>query len=217
VTGIVPAALAALVITSLWLLGSARPRSCVAAVAVQGVIIGLLPLILGSEAPAWRLALQAALSFVLKGVVFPLLLTRAIRSTRAHSEAEPAIGYSASLLAGVVLIAASLWIGSRLPGAAAERPALLVPATLFTAFTGLFLVVARTSAIVQVLGYLALENGISAFGMALAEREPLLVEMGTFLDAFAAVFVMGITVFRIGRQFDHLDADRLSELRDWPP
>jgi hydrogenase-4 component E len=217
VTGIVPAALAALVITSLWLLGSARPRSCVAAVAVQGVIIGLLPLILGSEAPAWRLALQAALSFVLKGVVFPLLLIRAIRSTRAHSEAEPAIGYSASLLAGVVLIAASLWIGSRLPGSAAERPALLVPATLFTAFTGLFLVVARTSAIVQVLGYLALENGISAFGMALAEREPLLVEMGTFLDAFAAVFVMGITVFRIGREFDHLDADRLSELRDWPP
>ena len=117
----------------------------------------------------------------------------------------------------MVLIAASLWIGSRLPGSAAERPALLVPATLFTAFTGLFLVVARTSAIVQVLGYLALENGISAFGMALAEREPLLVEMGTFLDAFAAVFVMGITVFRIGREFDHLDADRLSELRDWPP
>ncbi len=150
-------------------------------------------------------------------MVFPLLLTRAIRSTRAHSEAEPAIGYSASLLIGVVLIAASLWIGSRLPGSAAELPALLVPATLFTAFAGLFLVVARTSAIVQVLGYLALENGISAFGMALAEREPLLVEMGTFLDAFAAVFVMGITVFRIGREFDHFDADRLSELRDWPP
>ncbi len=215
-TSIVQAALAALVITSLWMLGSARLRSCVAAITVQGVILGVLPLILGSDAPAWRLALQAGLSLSLKGAIFPLLLMRAIRSTRASTEAEPAVGYSASLLIGVVLIAASLWIGSRLPETAAGRPKLLVPVTLFTAFTGLFLVVTRASAIVQVLGYLALENGISAFGMALAEQEPLLVEMGTFLDAFAAVFVMGITVFRIGRQFDHLDADRLSDLKDWP-
>ena len=46
--------------------------------------------------------------------------------------------------------------------------------------------------------------------MAIAEQEPLLVEMGTLLDAFVAVFVMGITIFHINREFDHIDADRLS-------
>ncbi len=105
-------------------------------------------------------------------------------------------------------------LGSRLPIPGALRPLLLVPAAFFTAFTGLFVIVGRGSAIMQVLGYLAMENGIAAFGMALAEREPLLVEMGTFLDAFVAVFVMGITIFHINREFDHIDSDRLSTLKD---
>jgi hydrogenase-4 component E len=214
---VVPAGLAGFVITSLWMLGSARLRSCVAAIALQGAIVGLLPLTLGADLPLWRLVLQATLALALKGAVFPWLILRAIRSTRAHGETDPAVGYSASLLVGVVLIAVSLWISSRLPGYRGGGPSLLVPASLFTAFSGLFLVVARRSAILQVLGYLALENGITVLGMALAEREPLLVEMGSLLDAFAAVFVMGITVFRIGRELDHADADRLADLKDWQP
>jgi hydrogenase-4 component E len=95
-------------------------------------------------------------------------------------------------------------------------PPLLVPAAMFTALTGLFVIVGRRSAIVQALGYLAMENGIAAFGMAIAEQEPLLVEMGTLLDAFVAVFVMGITIFHINREFDSIDAVRLSTLKDSP-
>ena len=78
------------------------------------------------------------------------------------------------------------------------------------------MIVGRRSAIVQALGYLAMESGIAAFGMAIAEQEPLLVEMGTLLDAFVAVFVMGITIFRINREFDHIDSERLSSLKDSP-
>jgi hydrogenase-4 component E len=59
-----------------------------------------------------------------------------------------------------------------------------------------------------------MENGIYAFGMAFAIQEPLLVEMGVLLDVFVAVFVMGITIYHISRQFDHIDTDRLSALRD---
>jgi len=221
VSSTLPIGLAAVVITGLWLLGSARLRSCVAAIAVQGALVGLLPLavgvVLGAELPLARQALQAALGLALKGVVFPWLLLRAIRSTRAHGEADPAVGYAASLLAGVAMVALAIWISSRLPAGPAAGTALVVPAGLFTAFCGMFLVVARRSAVMQVLGYLAIENGIAMIGMALAEREPLLVEMGTLLDAFAAVFVMGITVFRIGRELDHADADRLDELKDWRP
>jgi hydrogenase-4 component E len=97
---------------------------------------------------------------------------------------------------------------------ASGRSTLLVPATLFTALTGLFTIIARKSAIMQALGYLAMENGISSFGMALAESEPFLVEMGIFLDAFMAVFVMGITIYQINKEFDHIDSDQLASLKD---
>jgi hydrogenase-4 component E len=214
------AVLVVLVVTSLWLLGSSRLLSCIAAVATQGVLLGLLPLAAGINAPLWRILLQAGVSFGLKGVVFPVLLLRAARSVDVRREVEPFVGYSASLLIGVALLAVSLLVGRRLPLPAALPtagvPVLLVPTAIFTALTGLFVIVGRRSAIVQALGYLAMENGIAAFGMALAEQEPLLVEMGTFLDAFVAVFVMGITIFHINREFDHIDADRLSSLKDLP-
>jgi hydrogenase-4 component E len=131
-------------------------------------------------------------------------------------EVQPYVGYSLSLLIGVGLLGISLFVGPRLSLPTHAAPVLLVPAALFTASTGLFMIMARRSAIVQALGYLAMENGIAAFGMALAEQEPLLVEMGTFLDAFVAVFVMGITIFHINREFDHIDADRLTNLKDSP-
>ena len=217
-TGIVwaEAALVILMLTSLWLLGSSRLLSCIAAVAAQGVLLGALPLAAGIDAPVWRILLQALVSLGLKGIIFPLLLLRAARSVDVRREVEPFVGYSASLLIGVVMLAISLLVGRRLPLPATAAPVLLVPAAIFTALTGLFVIVGRRSAIVQALGYLAMENGIAAFGMALAEQEPLLVEMGTFLDAFVAVFVMGITIFHINREFDHIDSDRLSSLKDLP-
>ncbi len=208
--------LVVLMVTSLWLLGSSRLLSCIAAVAAQGILVGALPVAAGAAVPLWRILLQAGIGLGLKGIVFPVLLLRAARSVDVRREVEPFVGYSPSLLIGVALLAGSLAVGRRLPLPGADTPLLLVPAAIFTAVTGLFVIVGRRSAIVQALGYLAMENGIAAFGLALAEQEPLLVEMGTFLDAFVAVFVMGITIFHINREFDHIDTDRLSSLRDLP-
>ncbi|MBU0600098.1 hypothetical protein KJ997_04910 [bacterium] len=72
----------------------------------------------------------------------------------------------------------------------------------------------RRKAINQVLGYLVLENGIFCFGTSLTQHQPLLVEMGVLLDVFVAVFVMGITMFRISEEFDHINTQYLSSLRD---
>jgi hydrogenase-4 component E len=58
-----------------------------------------------------------------------------------------------------------------------------------------------------------MENGIYAFGVALVENQPVFVELGILLDVFVAVFVMGITMFHINREFDHIDTDQLSKLK----
>src|SRR4030042_1729488 len=86
-----------LVLTNLWRLGGSRLANAIAAVAAQGILLAVLPLLLGVEAPTWRLALQAGLNICLKGIVFPLLLLRAVRSVGARREVEPFVGYSLSL------------------------------------------------------------------------------------------------------------------------
>ena len=78
---------------------------------------------------------------------------------------------------------------------------------------GLFLIIGRKKALSQVLGYLVFENGIYAFGVGVAYEAPLLVELGVLLDVFVAVFVMGIAIFHIRREFDSIDTTRLETLR----
>lgn len=73
---------------------------------------------------------------------------------------------------------------------------------------------ARRRAVTQVLGFIVLENGVFLFGAGVMPETSLLVEAGVLLDLFVAVFIMGILLFHIRREFDHLDADRLSTLRD---
>ena len=202
------------VLASLKVLGSSRLAACIRIVAFQGIILGLLPLLKEAGNFSLDLLLAAAASTVLKGVVFPWLLMRALRESGARREVEPTVGFTTSLLAGIAMIAAALWMGSRLPAVTADTHSMVLPTAFFTVMVGLFLIVARKQALMQVLGYLVMENGIYTAGMALAGSQPLMVEFGILLDAFMAVFVMGITIYHISREFDHIDTDQMAELKE---
>ncbi len=187
--------------------------TCIRLVAAQGVVAGLLPLLAGGHFQP-RAALFAGAIVTLKGAVFPWLLLRARDKSGAGRDVEPLITYPASVLLCLGAFIASSWLGSRLP-LPATGVAWIVPASLATIFAGFLLITTRTKAITQVLGYLVIENGIYIFGLALFVEQPLMVELAILLDVFVAVFVMGIAIFHISREFDHIDTAELSELSDW--
>ncbi|MGC8490749.1 MAG: NADH-quinone oxidoreductase subunit K [Syntrophobacteraceae bacterium] len=208
------AVIAVLILTNLRLLASSRVSACIYAVACQGVLLGILPLLVGPEHLTARACMLSAATILLKGFFFPWLLLRALRSANANREIEPLVSYTLSLLIAALLLAAAMWVGKQLPLPVPARSPMVLPLAMFTIMAGLFAIISRRSALTQVLGYLVMENGIYAFGLAFALSQPLLVELGILLDAFMAVFVMGITIFHISREFDHMDTDRLSALRD---
>ena len=65
----------------------------------------------------------------------------------------------------------------------------------------------------QVVGYLVLENGIFIMGLGLLDAMPFLVEIGVLLDLFVAIFVMGIILNHISREFGRTDAAELTSLK----
>jgi hydrogenase-4 component E len=89
-----------------------------------------------------------------------------------------------------------------------------VPVALFSILAGLFLLVSRRHAVNQVLGFIVLENGAFIFGVGVMGETSLLVEMGVLLDVFVAVFIMGIMLFHISREFDQIDTEQLTSLKD---
>jgi hydrogenase-4 component E len=201
------------VLTNLKLMASSRLGACIRTTAAQGILLGLLPLLVHAHTAPLRVVGLALGSVSLKGVVFPWLLFRALREAEVTREVEPYVGYLTSILVGVLALAASFWLGGRLPLSAPATSPLLAPTALFSILAGLFLIVGRKRAVNQVLGFLVLENGIYTFGVGIMAGTPFLVELGVLLDAFVAVFVMGIAVYHINREFDHMDADRLDRLK----
>ncbi|HBG25726.1 MAG TPA: hydrogenase [Phycisphaerales bacterium] len=200
-----------LILTNMVVLGTSRLRACIRVVAVQGVALGILPLLHSFE---WQLLIFAVLSIILKGIVFPVMLSRTLRQLNVWQEESPYVGYGLSLLMGPFALAFSSWISLRLPLPYTIHSTMLIPVALFTLIVGLFIIVSRKKALTQVLGYLVMENGIYAFGMAIAYHQPMLIELGVLLDVFVGVFVMGIAIFHISRQFDHINTDQLSALRN---
>lgn len=203
------------VLMNLMMLSSSRILACIRIVAVQGVFTGFMPLIVNFNSIMPGTIISLVVSISLKGVVFPWMLFRAQREANIRKEVEPIGGYSLSLLSGIGMFLISCWLSSRLPYTRPVFSKMVVPVSFATFFTGAFIIVSRTKALTQVLGYLVLENGIYLFGTALLVEQSLLVELAILLDIFVAVFVMGIAIFHISREFDHIDTQNLSELKDW--
>jgi len=194
-------------------LGSSRLPSLILTVSLQGVLLGLMPLLLEHEAD-WRVALLAMATLVGKGIVIPGLLRRAMRTANIERELEPFVGFIPSLLLGAGGTIAAVALGRTLPLLPEHAGSLLVPGSIASVLTGFILLIGRVKAISQVCGYLILENGIYLFGLLLIHSMPLLVEAGFLLDLTVGVFVIGIIVDRIQRAFDSLDTRKLTALRE---
>jgi hydrogenase-4 component E len=204
------------VVIDLVVLGSGRLGAAIRLVAIQGGLLAILPLLLATGGGQHHLGHVAAISggaLLVKGLLIPWLMFRAIRESAIRREVEPIVGFVPSLILGGIGVALAFAVTGSMP-LVEDVHALLVPTAFSTVWTGLLVVVSRRKAVTQVLGFLMLENGVFVFGLLLSDFMPVMVEAGVLLDLFAAVFVMGIVMFHINREFSSLDTEKLSALKD---
>lgn len=193
--------------------GTSRMRAVINAAAAQGFVLGLLSIVAHGTPSTWSIVFAVGATLI-KGIAFPVMLGRAMRDVAIRREVEPLLGYVPSLLLCALATALSLLFSSTLPLAPGQEHSLLLPVSLSTVLTGFLLLTTRRKAITQVVGYLLLENGIFILGLGLSEAMPFLVEIGVLLDLFVGIFVMGIMIHQINREFSSLDTARLSTLRE---
>ena len=194
-------------------LGTSRLRAVIMASAGQGVVLGL-----ATATVHGKIGLEIGLicigAIAIKGFLIPALLLRAMREAAIKREIEPLIGIIPTILLGALGTGLSMLFAHTLPLAPQHVGSLLVPASLSTVIAGFLLLITRRKAITQVVGYLILENGIFIMGLTLLDAIPFLVEIGVLLDLFVGIFVMGIIINHINREFSSLDVGRLSALKE---
>jgi len=211
-TSLAELALFLVVLTDFLVLATSRLSACIRAIALQGILLGALPLLIHRDISGHLIVLAVGTAAIKAGVL-PWFLRWAIREAAVRREVEPLIGYMASVILGAAALAIAFAVANALPLRMVGTD-LLVPVALVTVMIGLVVLITRSKAVTQVVGYLMLENGIFLFGLTQSERVPFLVEIGVLLDVFVGVFIMGIVVFNINREFDSISAARLTELHD---
>ena len=207
------ALLVIILVLNLFALGTSRILSVIRIVAAEGVLLGALPLLL-YESIGLPEALAAAVGILIKGLLIPSIMTRALRDVVIKKEVQPIIGLLPSIILGALGTGFALIFANRLDMAPFQGGTLIVPAAFATIFVGFIILTTRVKALSQAVGYLVLENGIFIFGLLLVDAMPLVVEMGVLLDLFVGIFVIAIMVKHINRAFSSTDTSQLVALKE---
>jgi hydrogenase-4 component E len=198
-------------------LGSSRLKALVEIMALQGIMVSVVPVLLEYHTEVGTGGIIFfQIMILIKGLLIPGMLYMALKRIAIKREIEPIIGYHASLLAGLIMIMVSVAVTQRLHLTLAPGRGLLLISAITTLAAGFFLMMSRRKAITQVIGYLMLENGIYLIGTALTKHSHTLyvVEFGVLLDLLVGVMIMGIILHNINHAFDDVDTTYLGNLKD---
>jgi hydrogenase-4 component E len=90
----------------------------------------------------------------------------------------------------------------------------ILPASVAVVLIGFFTLVTRRRALSQVVGFLLLDNGITATAFLATAGVPLIVELGVSFDLLLVVLVLQVLTTRLRTTFGNTDLDELRELHD---
>lgn len=211
---IINAVLGLIIITDLTLLAAERQIQRLRIIAFQGAMLGSMPILMHSQGFIDLYIVVMGLVFLtIKAVILPYLLYRTYRHLPHMRPTKPYLGNTGCILAGLVAFALALWLNQQLGLSGDPLFNTVFPAAFTTMITGLLLIVTRKNALTQVFGYLTIENGIYLLGVPMASADALWLELTILLDILVGVFVMGIAIHHIHREFDSTDVNNFSSLK----
>ena len=181
--------------------------------AIQSAVLTALAAVVAYFGGSRELFGVAVVFALVKVIVIPRVLNRAVTKIGIQRAVAPYLGTSMTLAicAGLIVVAfyvmAPVTASNRLPTGDG------IPLAFAGVLIGLFTTVNRRRALTQILGFLMLENSIFMIALLATYGVPLIVEMGVFLDILVAVLILEVFVYRIRDNFESIDVKQLGSLR----
>jgi hydrogenase-4 component E len=205
----------ALLLTAVLVLWRRELAVIVRVFALQGVALAALVAVLAWEERSAELAAVAVGLLVLRGGVLPWLLRRALAGAApGQRESRPVLNVAASLLAAAALTLLALAVSEPLVALSPSPAARALPIAVAVVLIGFLVLVTRRHAVSQLVGFLLMDNGITAAGFLTTAGIGLIVEVGVALDVLLVVLVLQVLTGRMRETFGDTDLDELRELHD---
>jgi hydrogenase-4 component E len=151
---------------------------------------------------------------VVKGVIIPRVLNRAVAKIGIVRTVAPYLGTAPALMVCALLTIVAFYVMAPIAESNPLPTGDAMPLAFAGALIGFFIMVNRRRAVTQILGFLMLENGIFLLALLATYGVPFIVEMGVFLDVLVAVLIMEVFVYHIKDNFDSIDVDALGSLKE---
>jgi hydrogenase-4 component E len=204
-----------LLLTSVLVLWRRELAVIIRVFAVQGVALAALVAVLAAHEGSGELWAVAAGVLVLRAGVLPYLVRRAMaKAGAARRETRPVVNVATSLLVAAALTLLAYAVCEPLLALALSPASQAIPVGVTVALIGFFVLVTRRRALSQLVGFLLLDNGITAVGFLTTAGIGLIVELGVSLDVLLALLVLQVLTTRMRETFGDTDLDELRELHD---
>lgn len=192
---------------------TSRVKAYVAVLRFQGILLTVLlvfPFV--NHFSIFALILPATL-FIIKVMVIPRYINKIILDLDIKRVIEPTIQQFTFLLL-VIFSMILIFVASSILSKSTDIEIIPFASGFSAIAVGIFIIIFRKKLIVHVAGFLVLENGIFLFGTAVASELPMMIEIGTLLDVFVVVFLMGIAINKISSTLSGFDVTALGRLKD---
>ena len=203
---------AILLLLSFAMLTQRRILSLINLFALQGLTLTLAILVVARSTGQHHLYYSAALTFVLKVLILPGVLHRLIRKLNVKWDVETLINIPTTMLVGIALVILAFNVAlpiSQLAGTVARSTLGIALACVLLAF---LMMITRSKAVPQVIGFLAMENGLVFAATSATYGMPMVVEFGIALDVMVGMVILGVFFFQIRERFESLDIRHLEKL-----
>lgn len=199
-------------VIAVWMCGITRLKTILFGLAIQTALLACITILQGMSEHAWRILLLAGVVILVKALFIPLFLSWSAQKMNIRRDSGVFMKPSLTLMAGFCIFTMGYFIAPQVAnpdmhnvGAAGMAISMLL--------MGMLMMMTRRLAISQVIGFLVLENGIFLYGLTQTSGLPMMMELGTVFDVLVGVLISGVVIFRINRNFEHMDVTQMRGLR----
>jgi hydrogenase-4 component E len=203
-----------LLLLSFALLSQRRVLSLIHLFTMQGATLVLSTTVMAYSTQQPHLYWSAGLTFLLKVLLMPWLLHRLINRLNVRWDVETLINIPTTMLLGIVLVIFAFNLAAPISTLSASVARGTLGIALACVLLSFLMMITRTKAIPQVIGFLAMENALFFAATSATYGMPMVVELGIALDVLVGMIVLGVFMFQIREQFDSLDIRHLEKLKE---
>ena len=205
---------ALLLLSSFAMLSQRRILSLVNLFALQGAVLSVSTAIVAHTSGATHLYASAALSLLLKVIVLPWILHRLITRLNVRWDTETQLNIPATMLIGIVVVVFAFALAQPIAQLSSAVTRSTLGIALAVVLLSFLMMITRRKAVSQVIGFLAMENGLFFAATSATYGMPMVVELGVALDVLVGTLILGVFFFQIREQFDSLDLRHMERLKE---